>query len=92
MLQQPNSDLSKKEEYINSAAICFSGFIESEDLKRGLAFMKAALEEEKIEYFPKLDEPLCNIHARHAYMQAQIELIAQLQSFVTPQPEIQSEE
>lgn len=83
MDNQPQQ-FSRGEEHLNAALLEYEKLQENEDLHRALAFHRAYLEELKIEYRPKLDENLVEIHAAHAYMEAQLELIIEIQRNLTP--------
>ncbi len=84
--------LSRGDSFLNTALLEYERLQQNEDLHRALANHRAYLEELKVEYCPKLEASIVEIHAQHAYMQAQIELIVEMQRVLTPnQPQPEAE-
>lgn len=84
--------LSRGDQFLNAALLDYERLQQNEDLHRALANHRAYLEEIKILYCPKLAASLVEVHAEHAYMEAQLELIIEIQRNLTPnQPNLESE-
>lgn len=85
------SQMSKAETYLLNAAISYEKLQTTEALHEAVALHLAALEEQKISYKPRLDDSLAAIHAEHAFMEGQISLMRQIQSYITKQSLVEEE-
>jgi hypothetical protein len=83
MEDQPQQ-LSRGDEYLNSALIEYETLQQNEALHRALAMHRAYLEEQKILYRPQLDTSIVELQCALTYMEAQLQLIMQIQEILTP--------
>lgn len=79
------SQMSKAESYLLNAILAYEKLQTTEVLHEAVAMHIAALEEQKLLYKPRLDDSLAAIHAEHAFMEGQISLMRQIQSYLTKQ-------
>lgn len=85
------TQMSKAETYLFEAILMYERLQTNDDLHKAVAMHIANLEEVKIAYKPRLDDSLAAIHAEHAWIEAQISLMRQIQSFLTKQSTIEEE-